>query len=344
MGPKTYLVNGGSLGGPRHDRSGNAILALPYQSSALGTLNLRGVNGLTQIYSSLTGQSYSSQYGCPSILGGPTPEQLGHGGQFSLWRIGLSDLIVSAIPNTTLCGIDLSRVVRCRVQDVIVQTTNPAGVAPTNVYSFALRLPDGLNYGSVGVEQVDVYGFYTGIVCNTSHTQILRAGAKWCALGWGLTGSGEYDSIDPHASMFGLINSEWCTLHMGGWSPSGAGSLPSGAPFYLYAQVWDIEDGPTGSWYSTYAHLVDANNELYGHATYLRVKANVGVQSGPLTLSGGGNIKLVDMSSAGGVAASTRPSQVELPPNLLHNRKDRPFGPLPEPAFRERIRHESGQL
>jgi hypothetical protein len=50
-------------------------------------------------------------------------------------------------------------------------------------------------------------------------------------------------------------------------------------------------------------------NRLYGHANYLRGKAKVGVQPGPLTLVGGSNIKLSDLTTTGGIgAAVARPS------------------------------------
>jgi hypothetical protein len=48
--------------------------------------------------------------------------------------------------------------------------------------------PDGLNFGRIAVDQVDVYGFYTGIVWKTAHTQISHAFVKWCFVGFGLTG------------------------------------------------------------------------------------------------------------------------------------------------------------
>ena len=46
----------------------------------------------------------------------------------------------------------------------------------------------------------------------------------------------------------------------------------------------------SGNWYSTYAHIADGNNAIYGHANYIRVKAYVGVQPGALAGSGGANI------------------------------------------------------
>lgn len=50
-------------------------------------------------------------------------------------------------------------------------------------------------------------------------------------------------------------------------------------------------------------------NRLYGHANYLRVKAKVGGQPGPLTLVGGSNIKLSDLTTTGRIgAAVARPS------------------------------------
>jgi len=56
-------------------------------------------------------------------------------------------------------------------------------------------------------------------------------------------------------------------------------------------------------------HLLNGNHRLYGHANYLGVKANVGVQPGPLTLVGGSNINLSDLAATGGIgAAVARPS------------------------------------
>jgi hypothetical protein len=48
---------------------------------------------------------------------------------------------------------------------------------------------------------------------------------------------------------------------------------------------------------------------LHGHANYIRVKTNVGVQPGPLTVAGGSNIRLSDLTTAGGIgAAVARPT------------------------------------
>ncbi len=82
-------------------------------------------------------------------------------------------------------------------------------------------------------------------------------------------------------------------------SPSRAGS-----PFYLVAQLWDLEDGHSDNWYATFVHLLDANNRLYGHADYIRLKPNVGVQPGPLTAAGGSNIRLNDLTTTGAIGAA----------------------------------------
>jgi hypothetical protein len=46
--------------------------------------------------------------------------------------------------------------------------------------------------------------------------QISHAFVKWCFVGFGLTGSGQFDSIDPHASPFELIDTESCTIRIVG--------------------------------------------------------------------------------------------------------------------------------
>src|SRR5579884_1394191 len=94
------------------------------------------------------------------------------------------------------------------------------------------------------------------------------------------------------------LNTEECRNHVAGWTPvGGAGSLPSGNPFYLVVDLWDIQDGVSGEWYATFVHLADNNNQLHGRANYLHVKANVGVLSGPLTVGGGSHLALTDMSA-----------------------------------------------
>lgn len=211
FGPKVYLVNGGpNGGGPRHDRGGNAVIALP-NGPENATLRLQGVAGKSELFCTLAGQSYSSPYGCPSVLGGPTPEQLGVLGEFSLWTVELKALTVTVTADPTVCGADLSRVADCKVDNTTFTTTN-VDVQPTSPYSFGLRLPDGLNYGDVVAARIKAFGFYTGFVCNTAHTQILSGIVKWCVVGIGLTGAGQYDSSDPHASLFEILHTEWCVI------------------------------------------------------------------------------------------------------------------------------------
>jgi hypothetical protein len=301
FGPKTYLLN--SV--PRHDRGGNAILALPYSLTSSGTLRLQGVAQATNLATTVSGLRFSPELGCPSIVGGPTPEQLGRTGLFSFWNVELIDLNVLGPHNSTLCGVDLIRQVRCSVRNLYISTVSPTASRPTAAYGFGLRLPDGLNFARVSVEDVDVYGFYTGFVVNTAHARVSHAIAKWCVCGYGLTGSGQLDAADPHASLFELINSEFCAVHMAGWSHAGVGSLAHGHPFYVIAQLWDIEDAPRGRWYSTYAHLIDANNQLFGHANYMRVRSNVGAER-YLVVEGGKNVALSDLNTRGGLPGETR--------------------------------------
>jgi hypothetical protein len=171
------------------------------------------------------------------------------------------------------------------------------GPRPVAPWAFGVRLPDGLNHGRIVVDGLDVQGFHAGIVCATAHTQLRQALVKWCTLGVGLTGSGQFNGPDPHASQVGYLASEWCTVHLGGWSPEGgAGSLPPDRPFFVVVDVWDIEDAPADTPFATLAHLSDRDDQLHGRASYTRVRAEVGLVPGPLVVSGGANFALTDLS------------------------------------------------
>lgn len=279
---------------PRTDRKGNAVLSLP--TTAPGSvLRLEGVPGRTVLFATQTGVAYSPTAGVPSTLGGPTPEQDTAVSGFSPWTIDICGLTVATPPDPSLSGIDLSRVVRARVADVYVMSQIPT-VEPSRPHSFGVRLPDGLNYGRVILDTVDVYGFYTGFVVNTAHTHIVRLVAKWCKVAIGVTGSGQFNSIDPHATLAEYVATEWCTVHIAGWSPRQVGALSANNPFYISCDMWDIEDGPGGSWYSTFVHVVDSNDSLHGQVVYNRVRANVGLDLTPLRIAGGANLALINIA------------------------------------------------
>ena len=70
---------------PRTDRQGNAILALPeyVNGGSKCYIRFKGAPGGSGIFTTQTGLSYSSSYGPPSVIGGPTTEQLGVNSTFS---------------------------------------------------------------------------------------------------------------------------------------------------------------------------------------------------------------------------------------------------------------------
>lgn len=82
LGPKTYLVNGT----PSTAEFGNAIIPLPLAGGALGSvmpyqfeyseIKIWGTDGETVIKTTKTDGTYSATYGAPSVIGGPTPEQV----------------------------------------------------------------------------------------------------------------------------------------------------------------------------------------------------------------------------------------------------------------------------
>lgn len=333
FGPKTYLINGGTpragdtAHGTHTDHQGNALLCLPHQGS--GALVFQGVPGRTQLTSKRTGGTYSATAGVPSVVGGPTREARGANSMVDreiVWRDIAVNLYTAGAP--ALAGLDLGGYTMGEVRRSKAQgydTTAAKFQQPTNKWTFGVRMPNGQNFGQIRVDHLETFGWYVGLVVNTAHAQVRHSLSKWCWLGIGLSGSGMTtygNNNDPHASVFTYLETEACKIMMGGWEPvNGAISLAANNPFYVTCHNWDIEDfgvETTTDWYQFGGtHILDANNAIYGQMDYIRVKANVGIQTGPLTVTGGANLARRDMASPplakgvvihGATAGTARPS------------------------------------
>lgn len=333
FGPKTYLVNGGAAragdtaSGTHTDKGGNALLCLPNTGS--GPLEFKGVPGRTSIKSTRTGGAYSATYGVPSVVGGPTREQKGANAMIDreiVWRDIDVNLYTPGAP--ALAGLDLGGFTKSDVRRVKVQaydTTASKFQQPTNKWTFGVRLSNGQNYGQIRADHLDCYGWYVGLVANTAHAQVRHFIAKWCWLGVGLSGSGMAtygNNADPHAAVFTYLETEACKIMLSGWEPvNGSISLAAANPFFVTITNWDMEDWGTEAttdWFQFGGtHIVDANNAIFGQCDYIRVKANVGLLKGPLSVNGGANLARRDLGSPplakgvvihGATASVVRPS------------------------------------
>lgn len=284
---------------PRHDRNGNAVLALPgtIVSSPVARMIIQGYPGQTQFVTSVTGQSYSASFGPPSLIGGPTVEQVGTTlPYFSDTIIEMYDIGIYFGANPTLAGIDLGCMPTAIVDRVEVYAASAGTTTPTSVYSFGLRMPTGLNSGKVRIGQTQLRGTYAGLVANTSHLQADNVFCDHNIVGLAVTGNTQFSGNDGHGSVISYLLTQECKYHIASWDPSsGVESLPSGKPAFLVVDMWDIEDGAAAQWYTTTDHLLDANNELNGFAKYLHTATNVGPESG-LTVSGGSFFRAVDVN------------------------------------------------
>jgi hypothetical protein len=284
---------------------GNAIVPLRVWASGQSTsyITFRGVDapGGSFIKTNVTGLSYSATYGPPSMIGGPTIEQLG-AGKFVNTIIEMDGVTFTAPANPTICGLDLTCMQGCRLTELYCTTTS-FETQPTNLYTFGVRTPECGNGGHVDIGEVYSTGFAFAMVSST-HVAARQFWGYYSVCGLGLTGDGDYGTLDGHGNHIGYLHTEECVYHIAGWSPSGPVSLPVGsyAPPVAGQQrltwgLWDIEDGSGAvAWAVTVDHVLDANNNILGGGPYCRVTGNVGSVSGPLTVTGGQFLQLRDIT------------------------------------------------
>lgn len=297
LGP-TYELNGAQI----TTYGGNAIWPfVPNYGEDKGRhLEIFAAPGGTNITSTVnSGRAYSAEHGTPSIIGGPTMEANGPTPNFSPWTVSFrGDLhVYSGASATTLAGVDL-----CRVGNPgsnFDTLTAQGYLTASRPDLFGIRLPEGDN-GGAGGGWAEGRGFYAGVVCNSSQTDVFHIFTYGNVVGLGITGNEQYAGNDGHSSFISNLQTFHDKYHIASWSPTeGAISLPSGKPAQLVIGLWDIEDLPAGhssEGEQTTDHLLDANNELKGCANYARVLAFAGRQSGPLTVSGGTGFGRTDIT------------------------------------------------
>jgi hypothetical protein len=279
---------------PRHDRQGNSILAMPQSTDPVLNLKLLCAPGGTTVFCGATGLSYSASYGCPSIIGGPTNEQVGPASAtYSTCTLEIDGrLTLFANSDRTVCGLNVERM-GGRADRLVV--AGSIATAPPNTWTFGARLPDG-HGGGFHIRDYEAYGgFYAALVCPNPHQVIHRFVGSYAVVSLGLTGSAQYAASDQHASSISYLNTQASNYHIAGWSPTGGViGLPAANRWFGSISMWDIENDSPG-WYTTTAHIYDPNNAIFA---FMILSVAAPSMSFP-TITGGGNIQIFYIASGG---------------------------------------------
>jgi hypothetical protein len=263
---------------PIHSHDGNAIWPLGKVGAPACNVAIICAPGGTNISSSVTGQTYSSSYGPPSIIGGPTNEQVGKAGGFCPWDVTIvGSLVVFAGENPSICGVDLQRVGFISVNGSLAAVAGwvYTGTGPTHKYTYGVRLPEGGNSGRVAPENLYIQGFYTGVVANSAHLCGQLMSVSGCVIGLGMVANEQFAGNDGHVGTIQHLLIQACAYHIAGWSPTQTEPISPPATaegkgrVSLYIHLFDTENDGSG-WTETKINILDEHNEFFGSCNYQR--------------------------------------------------------------------------
>lgn len=267
------------LAGPLQTGSGgNAIVPLPLDTVNL-PIEIEGRKGGhdinfgtgTRLLGTRLRDEYSHAFGPPSVIGGPTTEQVGAKprGPYVI----LKDFDVITPDNQALASIDLDRcedaVIAGNVRAIgggSFTTDAPYGyIGQLNTcpHAFGLRLPSKSNNGDVRIGRFEAYNCYVGLVVS-EHTVVGHELSFNCTAGLAFPAEQNH----AHMNVFGYVDIEGCPHGLVGYTPSGGIQSPApGSAIYVNGQL-DFEDqGPGGPW-APVDHVLDANHGLIGECNY----------------------------------------------------------------------------
>lgn len=293
-GGTVYFPNGvyslsGALGGTAGN---NGILYIPDHSTSQQqiTIELLGQTPPPRDYWAMSGgkpaptTGVSVLYGktaasgtTPSILA--TPQASANASGFTNIFVKQKNLIYRQTPNPGLLCSDMRHASAASYESCCfdVDALLGSGVtAPTNTNGYGCLTPFNSNGAYTLIRDCFAIGYYTGFhICE--HTVCDNLSAALCSTSYALRGP------NYHSIYMNRILSQWSTDHLGG---TGTGNS------YVRCEMFDIEDAPSGNWYTTANHIQDPNNYLYGFVYAHRVLANSGPETGNLTLNGGANLSI----------------------------------------------------
>ncbi len=293
-----YLLNGN----PVTTLGGNSIWPLPGHGDTPCIIELECAPGNTTLETTREGDTYSAEHGPPSIIGGPTNEQMGINNHFSAVRLVIKGTLATSAPNNpAIAGQNYSRIPHLKFDYLVDSAKNATSTEPAHAHAFGIYLPEGDNSAELTGKEIKASGRFVGLVANSAHTCVQNLNLFNNLLDLGVTGNEQYSGNDGHSSFISYLQTQESKYHIAGWSPTGGViPLPSGHPAQIGWGLWDIEDHRTTeeAWYKTTAHVLDTNNQLTGGGKYGRVEGNVGRVSGPLILIGGARLELRDITLA----------------------------------------------
>jgi hypothetical protein len=276
LAPGVYQIKGALVqGGTTHGNSQIPLPIVAMTSQQKVVLSIRSYTDGTSLpiwnqtvaqqsgaclYSSGITGSYSSAYGMPSILGGPTPEG-GYGNESSgnLWdnmNLILDGISVSQALNPTLVGFDLRGVAQCRIGTlgafVNAPTATVASTYPSNTSGWGLALPKQGNNDYCLIDSYACEGYNIGLLFE-EHLAMTRCAIVSC--GSGLVA---YTSVGGggHFNWIGYASVENCGYNLD--------CQASGGNVGIVIDCLDIENPTAGSVFLGGYHIKDPLGYLYG--------------------------------------------------------------------------------
>jgi hypothetical protein len=315
----SYVISGALVQGGT--TFGNAQLTIPIRAGTARKVSLvlrGGYDGAAMPYweqtvgqrwgvtlkSTLTAQTNSSDWGAPSVIGGPSvsgAEAL-YGSSTAdfnnvaiiVWGIGIS------VPlDPTIAGFDFRGLAQCRIEQcAVIADSTPAVMAvttPANDFSFGVGLPQNFNNDRNMVLDVSVYGVYYGFIVG-EHAWIDRTASIYCHTGMFIMGTSE----NIHSSAFGSISIEACDT---GFTTNGGDSY--GVPINVAACSFETID----TW-----HIDDNSNSFAGTFNIVKLDGPTGV-----LVRGASHLRIVNMNAdLGNVTAPDVPASTVAHRNVFY--------------------------
>jgi hypothetical protein len=277
--PGTYLCSSATS----TSGSGNSQIQLPVISRTTSpkfTLIFKGVDDVSAtpiwsqtvnqntgvvIRSTLAGQTFDATNGCPSIIGGPTPERGFSALNYSNMLVVIDGLSVIAPLDPTVHGVDLSGVAMAYVRSLRTSTNaNPstftlpgAGFwSGTSKFACGLVMPD---VGNNLYSRIDSYGSYNWCcgLCVGEHLVAQRLWSIYCRVGLTMF------TNSPNGVSIQALSTELCRTHIY-LDPI----ISGGSACQISIGMWEIEDGAGGiggvGTFDTASHLTDSGNIMRG--------------------------------------------------------------------------------
>ncbi|MGZ4530821.1 MAG: hypothetical protein ACXVXP_00545 [Mycobacteriaceae bacterium] len=228
---------------------------------------------------------YDATYGVPSVLGGPTHEQVGSSYSSNLLFVIDGGLTVITPANYISYAVDFQNVAMVRIGALGLNgSVNPATISSLPTAGGAgLRMPLYWSESFSEIDRLIIMGHSYGCVPG-GNTLIHNAYIVYCQYAVA-PASGQL-----HAARFDYLKTDACQYHLT--------SQITGAATRIDIGLWDTEDA-TGFAATTY-HVDDNSNFLRGNAAWHNFSNASGQQGAGPTVHGGSGLRLINYTQSGG--------------------------------------------